>query len=193
LHQLAVAYHTYRNVNDGVPPYTERWFGNWAERCYYPQLYEYATDAEVFRCQEAGAEGRWEEPYEFAVRREDVKDRSKLLRNYDMVSYGANNWGWTDIDRQGCLNGDYDDDRSQTNMGDVVNATELILFGDNTMNGQWDATIDPSDSTEYPGNRHLGGRCNIAFVDGHTDRFFQSFLLDRRRAGHLWRRCNERF
>ena len=192
LQQLGLAYQQYLLVNEGVPPYTERWFGGWAERCYYPQLFEYAPDADAFWCPEAEDVGRWEEPYEFAVRQSDVKDSSLLLRDYDMVSYGANNWGWWNFELQGCLNGIYGEPSTYITTNDVVNGSELIVLGDNTMNGRWDATLDPSDPAEYPGDRHLGGRCNIVFFDGHVGRFLQSFLIDSRRASHLWRRCNEK-
>jgi prepilin-type N-terminal cleavage/methylation domain-containing protein/prepilin-type processing-associated H-X9-DG protein len=192
LHQLALAYQNYLVANEGVPPYTQRPFGGWSERCYYPQLFEYVPDADAYWCPESEDVGRWEEPYEFAVRRSDVKDLSKLLRDYDMVSYGANNWGWYNFECQGCLDGIYGEPWSYITTNDVVNGSELILFGDNTMNGRWDATIDPSDPAEYPGNRHLGGRCNIAFFDGHTDRFFQRFLTSPDRASHMWRRCNQK-
>jgi prepilin-type N-terminal cleavage/methylation domain-containing protein/prepilin-type processing-associated H-X9-DG protein len=191
LHQLALAYQNYLIANDSVPPYTERWFSSWAERCYYPQLFEYVPDADAYWCPEAEEVGRWEEPYEFAVRRSDVSGSVRLLRDYDMVSYGANNWGWHNFELQGCLAGDYDIPETHITMNDVVDGSELIVFGDNTMNGRWDATLDPTDPAEYPGNRHLGGRCNIGFFDGHTNRFFQRALTDRKTASHMWRRCNE--
>jgi prepilin-type N-terminal cleavage/methylation domain-containing protein/prepilin-type processing-associated H-X9-DG protein len=182
LRQLLMAYEAYRTANDGWAPYSERWVGSRAERPYYRQLYKYADDAKLFWCPEADPATHW--------------DPDETLWETTMVSYGANNWGWTDNDGQGCLSVVYSDPNTHTDMRDVVNGPELIVFGDGTPMGSWDASLDPSPGEpwpyEKPSPRHTG-MCNIVFFDGHTDRYLQKFLIDRSQASHLWRRCNTRF
>ncbi|MBN1917533.1 MAG: prepilin-type N-terminal cleavage/methylation domain-containing protein [Verrucomicrobia bacterium] len=179
LRQLLLAYESYRNANDGWAPYSERWNGGSAERPYYSQLHKYADDADLFWCPEADPATQW--------------DPSKVLVSTTMVSYGANNWGWTDEDRQGCLSVVYRLPDTYTDMRDVVNGCELIVFGDGTPMGSWDASLDPSPGEpwpfEKPSDRHTG-MCNVVFFDGHAASYSRTFLTDRKLASHLWRRCN---
>jgi prepilin-type N-terminal cleavage/methylation domain-containing protein/prepilin-type processing-associated H-X9-DG protein len=182
LRQLLLAYEEYRTANDGWAPYSERWYGSKAERPYYRQLHEYADDASLFWCPVADPATQW--------------DPTEKLWETTMVSYGANNWGWGDNDLQGCLSVVYSDPDTHTDMRDVVNGAELIVFGDGTPMGSWDASLDPSAGEpwpfEKPSDRHTG-QCNIAFFDGHTNRYLQKLLINRKLASHWWRRCNTPF
>jgi prepilin-type N-terminal cleavage/methylation domain-containing protein/prepilin-type processing-associated H-X9-DG protein len=179
LRQLLIAYEQYRIANAGWAPWSEQWFDcARAVRPYYGQLYQYADNAELFWCPAADPATQWnpDEPLYYDV----------------MVSYGANSWGWGDEDVQGCLSVVVGLAWTYTDLNDIANGAELIVFGDSTPNGSWDASVDPSplDPLERPSDRHLG-RCNIVFLDAHAERLTNAYLLDRGEPSRLWRRCNK--
>jgi prepilin-type N-terminal cleavage/methylation domain-containing protein/prepilin-type processing-associated H-X9-DG protein len=175
LRQLYLAYEQYRNESEGWAPYSEWWVNGNAWRPYYSQIHHYADNADAFWCPTADPVTQW--------------NPARTLWWNEFVSYGANNWGWGDNDLQGCLSVVYGEPRTYTNMADVETPSDLIVFGDSTPNGDWDASLDPAptDPNEHPSDRHLGG-ANIVFFDGRTQKLARTFLMNRERASHLWRR-----
>jgi prepilin-type N-terminal cleavage/methylation domain-containing protein/prepilin-type processing-associated H-X9-DG protein len=139
------------------------------------------------------------------------------------MTIGINNWGWENLDDGGPLGiqnpsfgglgcvSFWGDLRYSTTMNDVVDAAQLIVWGDSLPdepNHEWDYTIDAGspgseqdDERPYPrhGARaadkewpglYKGQWCNIVYFDGHADKHTQEWLMDDRQAKN-WRRTLE--
>jgi prepilin-type processing-associated H-X9-DG protein/prepilin-type N-terminal cleavage/methylation domain-containing protein len=102
-----------------------------------------------------------------------------LLHDTTKFSYGYNDWGSHDINKNPPpdgtakgLGGDLNFGTKTKLIGEVKasrvkKAAEMIMIADNTPDGHWDFNIDPLDPSEAPGNIHKGG-ANVLFCDGHV-------------------------
>jgi prepilin-type N-terminal cleavage/methylation domain-containing protein len=207
LDQIHLAYQQYRVENDDYAPVAETDGANVV--VLYHLLFPYADNADVFACPATPAELNSFDP--------DIQ-----MTWDDPVSLGVNNWGWENGDDGGPPGGwggglgcvtvwDYEPYRTQ--MNDVVDASELIVWGDTLPDGNWDYTMDPSANNprEMPYPRHgvrspdpnntaapplpalyKGQWVNIIWFDGHYSKHTQEWLIDKERVVN-WRRTGEPF
>ncbi len=66
----------------------------------------------------------------------------------------------------------------------VVSPSDMIVLGDSKPDGSWDANFDPTQSDQWPSNRH-GGRTDLMFADGHADSPKRKDVIDPKNA--QWR------
>jgi prepilin-type N-terminal cleavage/methylation domain-containing protein len=198
--QMHLAYQQYRINNDDFAPVAE--IGTTIP--LYHLIYPYANDADVFACPSSPAEHNSFDP--------DV-----TMYWTDPMSIGVNNWGWQNLDGGwglGCVTV-WDEGQFRTQMNDVADAAQLIVWGDSLPdepNHYWDYTIDPGsagndDERPYPrhGTRspdpdwpglYKGQWVNLVYFDGHYDKKRQQAIIrwpgDHQEAIHekqqMWRR-----
>ena len=109
-------------------------------------------------------------------------------------SYGYNNWGSWDTPWGGAPQyglGGYSAAPGQATSHDYyelpasrVNVpADMIAIGDSSVNGYWDAFIDPecekdpaTEWPEYPSARHMG-KTNLVFCDGHVESIIRDDIV----------------
>lgn len=184
MRQLLLAYQQYRVNNDDWAPYAENWDKPEGRRgiLLYHLVYPYMDDKEVFCCPGADPE-------------HNSFDPDKPMTQTDFMTIGINNHGWDKWEGQGCVSVVYKKapgewERSTwTQMWELVDASELIVWGDSTDDGDWDYAISPTQETQQPLARHAG-MCNIAWFDGHCSRHSKDWLTDPEHK-YYWRRNHE--
>src|SRR5687767_1486816 len=100
---------------------------------------------------------------------------SLLLRNGGRFSYGYNDWGAWNVQKdppagpgQRGLGGDLWDPASrELKATRVKRPAEMIMIADNVPDGVWDFAIDPTNVFEAPSPLHKGGS-NVLWCDGHV-------------------------
>ena len=106
---------------------------------------------------------------------------SLLLRESGNFSYGYNDWGAWDLQKdnpttgskQRGLGGDlWDPGSRELKATRVRKPAEMIAIADNKPDGHWDFAIDPKDWTESPQPIHNGG-ANFLWCDGHVTKMLQ--------------------
>jgi len=112
--------------------------------------------------------------------------------------YGYNDWGsagWRPTDAETSLGGQKGlggDIRwggysvPELSVSRVKLPNDMYAIGDcQAPDGSWDFNIDPTNSTEYPGNIHSNG-ANVVFCDGHVLWRLQSDLIVTARDVTTW-------
>ena len=171
----------YVDTNDGYLPGVHTASGGmmiWATR-----IKVYMSDNyEVFNCPKQDKEAIWAEDLSGSGAEEygyKVNER-RVTHNNRQFGYGMNDWGTDGHDRGRQLGlGNHiqnPDQKGRLKLIDVLKPAEHIATGDSLNNQIWDFVMDPTNSNEYPGNRHLGGAM-IMFTDGHIQYFKQHVLI----------------
>jgi prepilin-type N-terminal cleavage/methylation domain-containing protein len=213
LDQIHLAYQQYRVSCDDYAPVAETNDAHWVR--LYHLLYPYADDAKIFACPATPPELNSFDPDSVPA---------GMMRWDDPVSLGVNNWGWENMDDGGPLGlssaggglgcvSVWDHGPFRTQMQDVVDASELIVWGDTLPDFDWDYTMDPSwkNPREVPYPRHgvrspdpayppsppfpglyKGQWVNIVWFDGHYSKHTREWLTDLERVVN-WRRNAEPF
>jgi len=176
MRQMHLGYEQYRVNYDEWAPYAEDWSKPYCGIPLYHSIYKYADNPDIFWCPSADPD-------------QNAFDPDVGMNQYDLMSIGVNNWGWRDFEREGCVSVIVQDVASWTQMENVENSSELIVWGDTLVDGIWDYTMDPSsphEDGERPFPRHVG-MVNIVWFDGHNSRHPQAWLMDPHHA-YMWRR-----
>lgn len=98
------------------------------------------------------------------------------IKDVSTFAIGYNDWGIgqasldntnaTQLGLGGDISGPFHKGSIRDSM--IVNATDMIAFGDSRVDGSWDASIDPTQEDQWPSNRHRR-RSILQFVDGHSE------------------------
>jgi prepilin-type N-terminal cleavage/methylation domain-containing protein len=199
--QTHFAYEQYRLSNDQWAPPVEYPSSHTKIKLYH-LLYPFAEDADVFACPSTPPELNSFDP-----------DHEMSWR--DPVTIGVNNWGWMNFDGGtglGAVSVWEDAPATWTQMNDVTDGSQLIVWGDTLPDTYWDYTMDPgssSDQDERPYPRHgarvpdpdfpglyKGQWVNIVYFDAHYEKKRQEAIVhmpDDSKAGlnekvKMWRR-----
>jgi prepilin-type N-terminal cleavage/methylation domain-containing protein len=141
----------------------------WAPRL----LSQIGTNRAVFFCPAAGAtnawntnvngtlgatgpDGRWD-PY-------GVRETSRFTLAYN--DWGLNINASPQLGLGGDVNGGFF--KGYVSESAVVSPASMIMLGDSTPDGSWDANMDPTQVDQWPSNRHRR-RTNIMCPDGHAE------------------------
>ncbi len=155
--QIALAFHLYVGDSDGWMPVHHTSSGDivWTD-----QLLVYAKDPAVMWCPMAPTYARW--------------DGRNTLRWNSAFSYGINDWGFFDVSGRGIggVRDPWNPKLGAHKISEVARESDMIAFGDSTVNFVFDTCIDPLEIDELPADRHRRGT-HILFVDGHVDWFRQ--------------------
>jgi len=220
LSQLSKAWALYAGDYSWTPAvyYARKaWWGNkyeWPDSTYpwIIHLYQYADNPEVFYCPSAPPECRWDG--EKAIYQPYVPYDPK--KGQEWFSYAMNGYGWTNFDTikgqtwppaggnmgaggfhpGNIVGGKHQPGSTWVSMEVIENPAEMIVMCDSNADGEWDAIMDPGDATstpsEAPSDRH-GGASIVGFADGHIEKLQKTFLVDKEKASHLFRRNNKTF
>jgi prepilin-type N-terminal cleavage/methylation domain-containing protein len=179
--QIHFAYEQYRLNNDQWAPPVEYPSSHTKIKLYH-LLYPYAQDADVFACPSSPPELNSFDP-----------DHEMSWR--DPVTIGVNNWGWTNNDYPGlgCVSVFEDEVETWTQMNDVADGSQLIVWGDTLPDTYWDYTMDPAsggqeDERPYPrhGARvpdpdfpglYKGQFVNLVYFDAHYGKKRQEAIV----------------
>jgi prepilin-type processing-associated H-X9-DG protein len=179
LRQQGIALEAYANDNRGYYPGAHTWVPNGAPANWivWPaRLRAYAHyDHSLFWCPAATPLAQWKHvinpalnlPAQYGY---DVNE-VRLLPG-DPFSYGLNNWGTQDfsVPQRGMGGIVEHKDWGEPLETDIRSPSKMIAIGDASVNGSWDAFIDPNDGpAEWPEPRHPSGKANILFCDGHVE------------------------
>ena len=197
IRQLAVAWCNYANENDSrvVPSHISTHYVDGQGKVWQAYLRPYYQDVKgIFMCPEA--EVPWSGPpingYGIPQGTASHAWGPAYGGSYqggetdDFGSYGYNNWGswdnpWGGAPQYGL--GGYSaapgqvmsDDYYELPASRVNVPADMIAIGDSSVNGYWDAFIDPEPEKdpavewpEYPSGRHMG-KTNLVFCDGHAE------------------------
>jgi prepilin-type N-terminal cleavage/methylation domain-containing protein/prepilin-type processing-associated H-X9-DG protein len=99
-------------------------------------------------------------------------------------SMAYNDWGVSiKADPQLGLGGDVDGDKAKGKVKDsgVAAPARMIAMADaRALSGTthtWEANLDPSESDQWPSNRH-DGRSNVMFADSHIDKILRKTIVE---------------
>jgi prepilin-type N-terminal cleavage/methylation domain-containing protein/prepilin-type processing-associated H-X9-DG protein len=212
MRQMHSAYELYRVAFNEWAPIAELTRRGWGEIPLYHILFPYAGDnPDLYACPSAAPEHTAFDPDSKWMPWRGVAAA---------MTIGINNWGWCNGDGGraggqwsgnglGCVSFQRDL-KYWTTMNDVVDASQLIVWGDSLPDHPdhyWDYTIDPGSDQkdEFPYPRHgdrrpdpdwetlyKGQWVNIVYFDGHSNKHSQEWLMDKRQAKN-WRRTFESF
>lgn len=147
------------------------------------RLLDYAANnRSVFHCPAAAPDSAW-----------DLQANSTLgakapdgywdplgISSQSRFSIGYNDWGldWRHKPQLG-LGGDINggDYRGPVTESMVVAPSQMILLGDSRTDASLDANIDPTESDQWPANRHQR-RTNLVFTDNHGETVKRSDLIN---------------
>ena len=180
MRQMQIAYENYRISNDDWAPFAEDWKGSNCRIPLYHLIYKYADNGAVFGCPSAEPE-------------QNEFDPDKPMYWQDMMSIGINNHGYRNGENEGCVSIFVQDPDSWTQMQNVNDAGELIVWGDSLVDAVWDYTIDggsSGDLGERPYPRHVN-MVNVVWFDSHYSRHPQAWLMERDHA-YMWRRSGRK-
>lgn len=203
MQQCQKAYEQYRLSNDECAPPALEPRNDGDRVVLYQKLYHYAENVDVFACPSV--------PPEFNSFDPDIE-----MRWDDFMTVGINNFGWCNWDGPGELGlgcASMPDPNSMvsaispTQMNDVDNACDLILWGDSMYSGCYDCALDPGTPYEPeqrpyphhgapsaepdPSGLPRGQWVNIIWFDGHYSKHSQQWLIDpvfHEGVRALWRR-----
>jgi prepilin-type N-terminal cleavage/methylation domain-containing protein/prepilin-type processing-associated H-X9-DG protein len=129
--------------------------------------------------------------------------------DFGTFDYGINDWG-----TQNCSNptlgmgGHIFDPRYEDSswhargMGEfpidkIKSPARMLAYADNNINQagayDWDTALDPTNPSEWPGDRHSRKRCMAVFADGHANLQAQKKLVDLNNLGvrSMWNNDNK--
>ncbi len=67
----------------------------------------------------------------------------------------------------------------------IRSPSSMIMFGDGTDDGMFDASLDPTELSQWPSKRH-GNKSNLLFVDGHVESRLRKHVIDPT-PNNVWR------
>lgn len=109
------------------------------------------------------------------------------ISNTARFSLAYNDWGISLGSKpQLGLGGDIDGGLAQGLVTEsmVLRPSEMIMLGDSKCDSSWDANFDPTESDQWPSNRH-NRKTDIMFADGHASTFARRDVINPRDVG--WR------
>src|ERR1041384_1745514 len=104
-----------------------------------------------------------------------------------LFTLGYNDWGAFPAFSDKGLGGDVDTVSYEVKESQVMKPAEMIMLADSKpgdgspkpKQGQYDANIDPTTSTEWPSNRH-NRRTTLMFCEGHAESALRKQVIDPR-------------
>lgn len=141
----------------------------WAPRL----LSQIGTNRNVFFCPAAGATNAWNTNVNRTLGATGADGRWDPygIRNDSRFTLAYNDWG-IDINASpqlglgGDVNGGFF--KGYVSESAVQSPANMIMLGDSTPDGSWDANMDPTQADQWPSNRHRR-RTNIMCPDGHAE------------------------
>jgi prepilin-type N-terminal cleavage/methylation domain-containing protein/prepilin-type processing-associated H-X9-DG protein len=127
----------------------------------------------AFFCPANNANAKWDTNYNTTLSSTNIVPTSRF-------SYGYNDWGIQLRFGGGLgLGGDINYASGWFEMPEsaVVRPSEMIMLADSRTDANWDGSIDPTQSDQWPSKRHRGTTA-IVFVDGHTEFVPRKTLVD---------------
>jgi len=180
LHQLSVAMGLYFTENKHYP-------GAWwihsalgVDHYVWPErlAQQLGNNRKVFFCPSARSDSIWDPQLNptLGCQMADGQIDPFAIHWKSRFSYGYNDWGLM----QSHLN---DSQYPQLGLGgdvtgpffkgfmtesSIVSPSQMIMFGDGTDDAMFDGSLDPTERTQWPSDRHAN-RVNLLFVDGHIE------------------------
>ncbi len=153
-------------------------------------LGQMGTNRQVFHCPSADYKSAWDTNLNKTLgarNPEGVRDpygigvSSKFSLAYN--DWGINLQAKPQLGLGGDINGGFY--QGPVTESAVVSPSQMIMLADSKPDGSWDANMDPTQSDQWPSNRH-NRRTNLQCADGHAESALRANLVDPK-PGNPWR------
>jgi prepilin-type N-terminal cleavage/methylation domain-containing protein/prepilin-type processing-associated H-X9-DG protein len=189
LRQLGIATLMYVGDNKGYPgcySVVPAVYAIWPTRLFS----QMGTNRQSFYCPSAPRSSAWDTNVNKTLG-STTPDRQYDpfgVRESSRFSLGYNDWGLNiannpQLGLGGDINGGWFKGIVTESM--VVAPADMIMLGDSSPNGAWDANMDPASEDDRPSNRH-SRRTNLMFADGHAQAAPRREIIDPK--NEVWRR-----
>ena len=175
----------------------------------WPSRLRACAGSDIFWCLSSDPRSKWTVQFGSGLATRYGYQADEVRLGADTAfSYGYNNWGSWDTPWGGAPQyglGGYSTAPGQVTSDDYYELpasrvhlpAEMIAIGDSSVNGYWDAFIDPecekdpaTEWPEYPSGRHMG-KTSLLFCDGHAESLLRDDIVgNSTRAIRRWNNDN---